>query len=156
MPKPTPGTEPAADPPAARPHVQQIGVASGHGRVYQAGRDLTVHETVLPGTALRPVTEVDAPPATVNVPGHQQVFVGRDDELTALAAALQPELAAALPLEALAERAMAWLAGHEGWLLVLDDVTRPSDVAPLPARTLTGLTWAVAQATPEPGPSVTE
>ncbi|MEV0309649.1 FxSxx-COOH system tetratricopeptide repeat protein [Nonomuraea fuscirosea] len=197
MPKPTPGTEPAADPPAARPRVQQIGVASGHGRVYQAGRDLTVHETVLPATALRPVTEVDAPPATVNVPGHQQVFVGRDDELAALrtalsasrpvvvaavhglggigkstlaaryaaahagvfnpvwwitadtptgiraglaalAAALQPELAAALPLEALAERATAWLAGHEGWLLVLDDVTRPSDVTPLLARTLTG------------------
>ncbi|MEU8364738.1 ATP-binding protein [Nonomuraea sp. NPDC048882] len=86
MPKPTPGkgTEGEPDRPAARPHVQQIGTASGHGRVYQAGRDLTVHETVLPATALRPVTEVDAPPTTVNVPGHQQLFVGRDEELAAL------------------------------------------------------------------------
>ncbi|WP_346107470.1 hypothetical protein, partial [Nonomuraea maheshkhaliensis] len=56
----------------------------------------------------------------------------------ALAAAPPPEPAAALPSEALAERATARLAAHEGWLLVLDSVTHPSDVTPLPARTLTG------------------
>jgi hypothetical protein len=58
--------------------------------------------------------------------------------LAAMATALQPELAAALPSEALAERAGGWLAAHDGWLLILDNVTNPSDVAPLLARTLTG------------------
>jgi hypothetical protein len=166
------------------------GWAFGHGRVYQAGRDLTVHETVL---ATRPsVEQVPAPARTLNLPGHVWLFVGRDDELAALEAALEtdgevvvtavhglggvgkstlaahyaraqakvcikadsptavqaglaalatvlePELAAALPLEALAGRASSWLAAHGGWLLVLDDVTEPADVAPLLGRTLSG------------------
>ncbi|WP_431919626.1 tetratricopeptide repeat protein [Nonomuraea jabiensis] len=171
------------------------GWASEQGRVYQAGRDLTVHETVLPG--LRPIEQVAAPPRTVNLPGHAGLFVGRGDELAELEAALrtsgevvvaavhglggvgkstlaaryalgqakqcnpvwritadsstavqigladlaralEPQLAAALPMEALAERAAGWLATHEGWLLVLDDVADPADVAPLLGRTLTG------------------
>ncbi|MEV4020479.1 tetratricopeptide repeat protein [Nonomuraea angiospora] len=58
--------------------------------------------------------------------------------LAGLAVALQPELATALPLPALAERATAWLAAHDGWLLVLDNVTDPADVAPLLGRTLSG------------------
>lgn len=171
-------------------------VASGHGQVNQAGRDQFINETVLPEAALRPITEVAAPPATVNVPGNRQVFVGRLQELAvleealgapvgvvgavhglggvgkstlaaryavaqakacnpvwwitadssesvraglaALMVALQPELTEALPLEALAERAIGWLAAHEGWLLVLDDVTDPADVEQLLGRTLVG------------------
>ncbi|MEU1720546.1 tetratricopeptide repeat protein [Nonomuraea sp. NPDC005692] len=59
--------------------------------------------------------------------------------LAALATALQPELAATtLRLEALAERATAWLAAHDGWLLVLDNVVDPADVRPLLERTPAG------------------
>ncbi|NRQ34560.1 tetratricopeptide repeat protein [Nonomuraea sp. NN258] len=58
--------------------------------------------------------------------------------LAGLAVALQPELATALPLKALAQRATAWLAAHENWLLVLDDVVDPADVAPLLDRTPAG------------------
>ncbi|MDX3102308.1 hypothetical protein PW035_15850, partial [Nonomuraea angiospora] len=129
---------------------------SSQGRVYQAGGDQIVNQTVLPEAVLRPVSERAAPSATVNVPGHRQVFVGRGDELAALEAALggsgpvvvaavhglggigKSTLAAALPLEALAERAIGWLAAHEGWLLILDNVTDPADVAPLLGRTLAG------------------
>ncbi len=181
--------------------------ASGHARVYQAGRDQFINEMVLPEAALRPVTEVAAPLRLVNLPRQRRMFVGRNDELTrleaalrsggevvvaalhglggvgkstlaahyalaqatgrqlaggeagrlnpvwwitadsgqameaglaGLAAALQPELATALPLETLAERATAWLAAHDGWLLVLDNVVDPADVRPLLERTLTG------------------
>ncbi|AQZ64152.1 Putative ATP/GTP-binding protein [[Actinomadura] parvosata subsp. kistnae] len=160
--------------------------ASGHGRTYQAGRDLIQYRTVLPEAALRPVAEVAAPPSLVKVPGNRQVFVGRGPELAELeqalgtagpvvvaavhglggvgkstlaaryawaqtgrrnpvwwitadspesvraglaelAVALQPELASALPPESLAERALGWLASHDGWLLVLDDVTDVED-----------------------------
>jgi hypothetical protein len=184
---------------------------AGQGRAYQAGRDQTINETVLPAAALRPVTEVAAPPGLVNLPRHTRTFVGRGEELAALeaalrgggevvvaavhglggvgkstlaahyalaqatgphrrrpggrqaggglnpvwwitadsgqavqtglaalAAALQPELATALPLEALAERATAWLAAHDGWLLVLDNVVDAADVRPLLERTLSG------------------
>ncbi|MGW3353715.1 hypothetical protein ACWDA3_61510 [Nonomuraea rubra] len=52
--------------------------------------------------------------------------------------ALQPELATPLPLEALAQRAGTWLAAHENWLLVLDEVVDPADVAPLLDSTLAG------------------
>jgi hypothetical protein len=62
------------------------GHASGHGRVYQAGRDLTVQETVL--ATLPSVEQVAAPLRMVNLPGHTGLFVGRDDELIALEAAL--------------------------------------------------------------------
>ncbi|MFC9971342.1 tetratricopeptide repeat protein [Spirillospora sp. NPDC127200] len=37
-----------------------------------------------------------------------------------------------------AEQAMDWLASHDGWLLVLDDVTDPDHLAPLLARCRTG------------------
>ncbi|MFI6513938.1 tetratricopeptide repeat protein [Spirillospora sp. NPDC050679] len=37
-----------------------------------------------------------------------------------------------------AEQAMDWLASHDGWLLVLDDVTAAGDIAPLLARCRTG------------------
>ncbi|WP_345472821.1 FxSxx-COOH system tetratricopeptide repeat protein [Actinoallomurus oryzae] len=70
--------------PDERPGVQQEADASGHGRVYQAGRDQTINEVVLPKGALRPVTEVAAPPGLVNVPAHSQLFVGRAGELASL------------------------------------------------------------------------
>ncbi|MFE9885590.1 tetratricopeptide repeat protein [Streptomyces scopuliridis] len=57
-----------------------------------------------------------------------------DTGLTALATALQPELSGLLPAEALRERAVQWLAAHEGWLLVLDNVNDPDDIRPLLAR----------------------
>ncbi|WP_205718518.1 tetratricopeptide repeat protein [Actinomadura sp. WMMA1423] len=190
------------------------GTASGHSQLNQAGRDLNINNsTVLPPEAVRPVSEVAAPPGLVNVPGHRQVFVGRGDELdeldaalrapggvvvaavhglggvgkstlaaryagthaaraahpaaearvglgeavfdpvwwitadtaaavqaglAGLAAALQPELRTALELEALAERGLAWLGCHSGWLVVLDNLTDPGHIAPLLDRTMRG------------------
>ncbi|MFE1228064.1 tetratricopeptide repeat protein [Streptomyces sp. NPDC058745] len=61
----------------------------------------------------------------------------RDAGLAALARSLQPALAQ-LPAEQLTERAVHWLATHTGWLLVLDNVADPADVAPLLARATTG------------------
>ncbi|MEU8358757.1 NB-ARC domain-containing protein [Nonomuraea sp. NPDC048882] len=183
-------------------NVQMRAEASGSGRVYQAVRDQTINETVLPEAVVRPVAEVVAPPRLVNLPRHTRTFVGRGEELArleaalrgggevvvaavhglggvgkstlaahyalaqaarrdggslnpvwwvtadsaqavetglaGLAVALQPELATVLPLEALAERATAWLAAHQGWLLVLDNVVNTADVQPLLQRTLTG------------------
>ena len=58
--------------------------------------------------------------------------------LASLATALEPELAGALPSEALRERAIGWLCSHTGWLVVLDNVTRPDDVRPLLGRATTG------------------
>ena len=57
-----------------------------------------------------------------------------DAGLAGLAVALQPALAGVLPLEALREGAVQWLAAHCGWLVILDNVTDPADVAPLLAR----------------------
>ncbi|MEO3859689.1 FxSxx-COOH system tetratricopeptide repeat protein [Acrocarpospora sp. B8E8] len=57
--------------------------------------------------------------------------------LADLAVALQPELGGA-PLEVLAQRALAWLAAHPGWLLIADNVTTPADADRLLARTLAG------------------
>ncbi|MET8866002.1 tetratricopeptide repeat protein [Nonomuraea sp. NPDC004580] len=57
----------------------------------------------------------------------------RRDRREGLAVALQPELTTALPLEALAERATAWLAARQGWLLVLDNVDEVADVRPAPS-----------------------
>jgi tetratricopeptide (TPR) repeat protein len=47
--------------------------------------------------------------------------------LADLALGLQPELAG-MKLQLLTERAVQWLACHDGWLLVLDNVQRPSDI----------------------------
>ncbi|MFG2143906.1 NB-ARC domain-containing protein [Streptomyces sp. NPDC048696] len=58
--------------------------------------------------------------------------------LAALGVALQPALAGLLPKEALRERAVQWLAAHEGWLVVLDNVAEPEDVRPLLARVTSG------------------
>ncbi|MFE7585092.1 tetratricopeptide repeat protein [Streptomyces gardneri] len=57
-----------------------------------------------------------------------------DAGLAALAVAMQPALIDVLPQEALRERALQWLSAHDGWLLVLDNVTDPGDVADLLAR----------------------
>ena len=61
-----------------------------------------------------------------------------DAGLAALAVALQPALSGVLPLEALREGAVQWLAAHSGWLLILDNVTDPADVAPLLSRAPAG------------------
>jgi len=61
-----------------------------------------------------------------------------DAGLAALAVALQPTLSGVLPLEALREGAMQWLAVHCGWLVILDNVSNPADVAPLLARASAG------------------
>jgi tetratricopeptide (TPR) repeat protein len=63
---------------------------------------------------------------------------GIDAGLAALAVGLQPALSDVLPLEALREGAVQWLAAHHGWLLILDNVTDPADVAPLLARAPAG------------------
>ncbi|MFD7959937.1 tetratricopeptide repeat protein [Streptomyces zaomyceticus] len=57
-----------------------------------------------------------------------------DAGLAGLAAAMQPALIDVLPQEALRERALQWLSAHDDWLLVLDNVTDPGDVADLLAR----------------------
>lgn len=54
--------------------------------------------------------------------------------LAALGAALRPPLAGVLQQETLRERALSWLGSHDGWLIVLDDVTDPRDIQPLLAR----------------------
>ena len=61
-----------------------------------------------------------------------------DAGLAGLAVALQPALTGVLPLEALREGAVQWLAAHSGWLVILDNVTDPADVAPLLARASAG------------------
>ena len=61
-----------------------------------------------------------------------------DAGLAALATALQPALSGVLPLEVLREGAVQWLAARQGWLLILDNVTDPADVAPLLARAPAG------------------
>ncbi|MFE7114679.1 hypothetical protein ACFU99_04560 [Streptomyces sp. NPDC057654] len=53
-----------------------------------------------------------------------------DAGMAALARALQPALTG-LPAEVQSERAVAWLAGHDGWLLVLDNVEDPRHIRPL-------------------------
>jgi tetratricopeptide (TPR) repeat protein len=63
---------------------------------------------------------------------------GIDAELASLATALQPTLTDVLPAKALRERAVQWLACHQGWLVVLDNVSDPADIAPLLARASTG------------------
>ncbi|MFI9393067.1 tetratricopeptide repeat protein [Streptomyces bauhiniae] len=50
--------------------------------------------------------------------------------LVELAVALQPA-SRVLPVEALAEWGLQWLASHTGWLVVLDNVNDPADIAPL-------------------------
>ncbi len=53
-----------------------------------------------------------------------------DAGVASLARALQPGLVG-LPAALQTERAVAWLAGHDGWLLVLDNVEDPRHIRPL-------------------------
>ncbi|MFI1360214.1 tetratricopeptide repeat protein [Streptomyces sp. NPDC020898] len=53
-----------------------------------------------------------------------------DAGMAALAQALQPGLAG-LPAKLQSERAVAWLASHTGWLLLLDNVEDPAHIRPL-------------------------
>ncbi|OZV81670.1 hypothetical protein CA850_10940 [Micromonospora echinospora] len=57
-----------------------------------------------------------------------------DAGLVALAVALQAGLGVVLPSRALREWAVRWLACHDGWLLILDDVTDPGHLTDLLAR----------------------
>jgi len=57
-----------------------------------------------------------------------------DAGIAALGRALLPALVGVLPAEALRERTVQWLASHDGWLLVLDNVSDPADIKPLLAR----------------------
>ncbi|WP_083872396.1 FxSxx-COOH system tetratricopeptide repeat protein [Nocardia testacea] len=59
---------------------------------------------------------------------------GVEQGLAKFAAALQPALAQALEVEQLADRALQWLATHSGWLLILDNVADPADIAEVLAR----------------------
>jgi tetratricopeptide (TPR) repeat protein len=60
-----------------------------------------------------------------------------DAGLADLAVALEPECGGQ-PLETLTARAIAWLAAHRRWLLVLDNVTDQASIAPLLNRASTG------------------
>ena len=59
---------------------------------------------------------------------------GIEASLGRFAIALEPQLDGILSPDALAERATAWLAAHDQWLLILDNVNSVNDVAPLLAR----------------------
>ncbi|MCZ0980190.1 hypothetical protein O1L60_17680 [Streptomyces diastatochromogenes] len=61
-----------------------------------------------------------------------------DAGLAALARAMQPAYVGVLPDDALRERALQWLATHDDWLLILDNVSDPADVKPLLARATGG------------------
>ncbi|NXY94808.1 tetratricopeptide repeat protein [Streptomyces sp. BR123] len=65
---------------------------------------------------------------------------GVQQGLADLATALQPASTGLLrlPAEVLAEYALQWLATHTGWLLILDDVNDPADIAHLVARAPAG------------------
>ena len=63
---------------------------------------------------------------------------GVQQGLAALATALQPALAQALPVQELATRGAQWLATHTGWLLILDNVGDPAHIHPLLAQATTG------------------
>ncbi|MFB7515393.1 NB-ARC domain-containing protein [Streptomyces sp. NPDC056144] len=57
-----------------------------------------------------------------------------DAGLAALARAMHPTAVGVLPDDALRERALQWLATHDDWLLILDNVSDPADLKPLLAR----------------------
>ena len=61
-----------------------------------------------------------------------------DTGLVSLARALQPALSDVLSPKALWEGAVQWLAAHQGWLLILDNVTGPEEVVPLLTRAPAG------------------
>ncbi|MPY30152.1 ATP-binding protein [Streptomyces adustus] len=63
---------------------------------------------------------------------------GIQQGLAGLATALQPDLDRTLTAEALAEYGLQWLASHTGWLIILDNVNDPADIAPLIARARNG------------------
>ncbi|GGU90307.1 hypothetical protein GCM10010182_01030 [Actinomadura cremea] len=52
-----------------------------------------------------------------------------------LAGLAAPPGRAGRPLDELTEHALAWLSSQDGWLLVLDNVTRPDDLRALLGRT---------------------
>jgi tetratricopeptide (TPR) repeat protein len=58
--------------------------------------------------------------------------------LADFAVALEPHLAGVMASAGLQERAVGWLCEHEGWLVVLDNVTEPGDVRKLVARAARG------------------
>ncbi|OZE88386.1 hypothetical protein CH305_00685 [Rhodococcus sp. 15-649-2-2] len=59
---------------------------------------------------------------------------GVEQGLAAFATRLQPALAEVLTVEALVERGLQWLGTHTGWLLILDNVENPADIAVVRAR----------------------
>ena len=184
--------------PAADGHISAQGEISGIVSVGHHTTNVQVKQaTILPAEALSPVGDINPPRGLINLPGRPHLFIGRDQAmadlqaalsagnepvvqvvhglggigksalaaryaathsgdhslvwwvtadtpttidagLAALAVALQPALSSALPLEALRERALQWLACHDGWLLVLDNVNDLADIAPLIGRTATG------------------
>ncbi|MEV0767752.1 tetratricopeptide repeat protein, partial [Nocardia salmonicida] len=65
-------------------------------------------------------------------------LAGVERGLARFATRLQPALAEVLTVEELAERALQWLATHIGWLLILDNVDKPADIAAVLARARTG------------------
>uniref|UniRef100_UPI001FDEB1E6 NB-ARC domain-containing protein n=1 Tax=Nocardia paucivorans TaxID=114259 RepID=UPI001FDEB1E6 len=69
---------------------------------------------------------------------HADSEQGVERGLAGLAVRLQPAAAEALTVEQLAERGLQWLATHTGWLLILDNVEEPADIAPVLARARTG------------------
>ncbi|MGA4848071.1 tetratricopeptide repeat protein [Streptomyces sp. G5(2025)] len=63
---------------------------------------------------------------------------GVEQGLAALGRALQPAASKAMTVEALVDNGKEWLATHTGWLLVLDNVNDPADIAELLARAPAG------------------
>ncbi|WP_164737914.1 tetratricopeptide repeat protein [Streptomyces luteoverticillatus] len=61
-----------------------------------------------------------------------------DAGLAALAVALQPAMSGVLEVQELRGWAVRWLAAHDQWLVILDNVSNPGDVEPLLANAPTG------------------
>ena len=75
-----------------------------------------------------------APVWWINAESRAEVVQGLAD----LAVALQQTLHALLAVDALAEWTLQWLATHSGWLLILDNVTDPADIAAVVDRSSNG------------------
>lgn len=84
-----------------------------------------------------------APVWWTNADSSAAIDTGLADPATALA----PQTAE-LPSEQRAELAVRWLAAHDGWLLVLDNLSAPADAAGLLKRIRTGTIVITSRRTP--------
>jgi len=143
----------ASTPGSGRPRSRAAGPGAGRGRSPQGAVPATGSSAVATGVVVQAVHGLGGIGKST-LAAHYAATCADDYELlwwitadsaaavasglAGLAIALEPELTDVLPLEALTERAVQWLAAHDRWLLILDNVSDPRDVAPSLARTRAG------------------